>query len=76
MRFLLEPTCTECQFQAPAGYDVRVLPAWTDFPTDDLQTDAAAMNSRLQTYIDGMPEQYYWVHKRFKVRPAGEAPVY
>ena len=60
----------------PAGYEVRVLPAWTDFPTDDLQTDAAAMNSRLQTYIDGMPEQYYWVHKRFKVRPAGEAPVY
>ena len=24
------------------------------------------MNERLQGYIDAMPEQYYWVHKRFK----------
>lgn len=59
-----------------SGYEVQVLPAWTDFPTDDLQADAATMNTRLQTYIDRMPDQYYWVHKRFKVRPAGEAPVY
>ena len=58
------------------GYEVRVLPAWTDFPTDDLQGDAATMNCQLQTYIDAMPEQYYWVHKRFKVRPPGQAPVY
>ena len=58
------------------GYDVQVLPAWTDFPTDDLQADAATMNRRLQTYIDQMPDQYYWVHKRFKVRPPGEASVY
>ena len=26
------------------------------------------MNQRLQGYIDTMPEQYYWVHKRFKTR--------
>lgn len=58
------------------GYEVRVLPAWTDFPTDDLQADAATMNRHLQTYIDAMPEQYYWVHKRFKARPAGQASVY
>jgi KDO2-lipid IV(A) lauroyltransferase len=34
------------------------------------------MNARLQTYIDTMPNQYYWVHKRFKDRPAGESPPY
>mgnify|MGYP003577418468 CR=1 FL=1 len=60
----------------PGGYDVQVLPAWPDFPTDDLQADTALMNARLQEYIDGMPEQYYWVHKRFKTRPEGEDPVY
>lgn len=59
-----------------SGYDVNVLPAWTDFPTDDLQADAATMNRNLQVYIDRMPNQYYWVHKRFKVRPAGEPSVY
>jgi KDO2-lipid IV(A) lauroyltransferase len=58
------------------GYDVHVKPAWTDFPTGDLSADAATMNRLLQTYIDAMPTQYYWVHKRFKVRPAGAPPVY
>jgi KDO2-lipid IV(A) lauroyltransferase len=60
----------------PTGYDVQVLPAWPDFPSDDLAADTALMNERLQDYIDGMPEQYYWVHKRFKTRPDGADPVY
>lgn len=60
----------------PGGYDVQVLPAWRDFPSDDLAADTALMNERLQDYIDGMPEQYYWVHKRFKTRPPGAKPVY
>ncbi|WHZ12667.1 MAG: lipid A biosynthesis lauroyl acyltransferase [Burkholderiaceae bacterium] len=60
----------------PGGYETEVLPAWTDFPTEDIEADTALMNRRLQTYIDAMPEQYYWVHKRFKTRPAGEQPVY
>ena len=34
------------------------------------------MNRCLQSYIDTMPTQYYWVHKRFKVRPAGADSVY
>jgi KDO2-lipid IV(A) lauroyltransferase len=34
------------------------------------------MNRRLECYIDEMPDQYYWVHKRFKSRPPGEPPVY
>jgi KDO2-lipid IV(A) lauroyltransferase len=52
------------------------LPAWQAYPTNELETDTAQMNLRLQSYIDTMPEQYYWVHKRFKDRPAGEADVY
>jgi len=58
------------------GYEVEVLPAWHDFPTDDAVADTALMNRRLQDWIDTMPGQYYWVHKRFKDRPAGQAPVY
>ena len=58
------------------GYEVRVLPAWKDFPSDDLTSDTALMNQRLQGYIDTMPDQYYWVHKRFKTRPDGMPPVY
>ena len=58
------------------GYDVQVLPAWTDFPSGDPVADTALMNARLQDYIATMPAQYYWVHKRFKTRPEGEASVY
>jgi KDO2-lipid IV(A) lauroyltransferase len=55
---------------------VEIMPAWKDFPSEDLTADTALMNHRLQSYIDAMPEQYYWVHKRFKDRPPGESPVY
>lgn len=60
----------------PGGYEVRVLPAWDGFPTDDVEADTALMNRRLEEWIDAMPEQYYWVHKRFKTRPPGEPSVY
>lgn len=60
----------------PWGYEVRIRPSWQGFPTDDLTADAAVMNLRLQAWIDEMPTQYYWVHKRFKVRPPGEPAVY
>lgn len=60
----------------PWGYEVEVLPAWDDFPSDDVSADTALMNRRLQTWIDTMPAQYYWVHKRFKTRPPGELSLY
>jgi Kdo2-lipid IVA lauroyltransferase/acyltransferase len=58
------------------GYEVQVLPAWDDVPGPDVTADTALMNQRLEGYIDTMPEQYFWVHKRFKDRPEGQAPVY
>ena len=60
----------------PRGYDVTVMPAWQGYPSSDLQADTALMNRRLQDYIDQMPDQYYWVHKRFKTRPEGAAAPY
>jgi Kdo2-lipid IVA lauroyltransferase/acyltransferase len=59
-----------------SGYEVRVLDAWAGFPTKDATADTALMNERLQGYIDELPGQYYWVHKRFKTRPPGEPGVY
>jgi Kdo2-lipid IVA lauroyltransferase/acyltransferase len=53
------------------GYEVQVLPAWSDFPTGDAVADTARMNAKLEHYILTMPDQYYWVHKRFKDRPQG-----
>ncbi len=58
------------------GYVVEILPCWQGFPSADVVADTALMNRRLQTYIDAMPEQYFWVHKRFKDRPPGLPSVY
>ena len=58
------------------GYDIEILPAWTDVPSGDLYADTALMNQRLESYIQTMPAQYYWVHKRFKDQPDGLAPPY
>lgn len=60
----------------PNGYEITVLPAWLDYPTGDLDADTRRMNLELQAYIDPMPDQYYWVHKRFKDRPQGQTPPY
>jgi Kdo2-lipid IVA lauroyltransferase/acyltransferase len=58
------------------GYDIVVKPAWSDFPTADVEADTARMNRMLQEYIGEMPDQYYWVHKRFKSRPPGLPDLY
>jgi KDO2-lipid IV(A) lauroyltransferase len=60
----------------PSGYEVMVMPPWQDYPTRDATADTAEMNRRLEAFIATMPEQYYWVHKRFKNRPPGEPGVY
>ncbi len=58
------------------GYEVEILPAWTDVPSGNLEADTVLMNQRLEAYIQTMPAQYYWVHKRFKDQPEGSASPY
>jgi KDO2-lipid IV(A) lauroyltransferase len=58
------------------GYEVQVHPAWQNYPGGDITADTVLMNRCLEDYIRAMPEQYYWVHKRFKTRPPGQPPVY
>lgn len=58
------------------GYVLEVGPVWPDYPTDDVVADTARMNREIEDLARTMPEQYYWVHKRFKTRPEGEPGVY
>ena len=58
------------------GYAARFYPAWDDFPTGDVDADTRRMNEFIEARVREMPEQYYWVHKRFKTRPPGEARFY
>lgn len=57
-------------------YILRFHTAWDDFPTDDVEADTRRMNAYLEARIREAPEQYFWVHRRFKTRPEGEKGVY
>jgi KDO2-lipid IV(A) lauroyltransferase len=62
--------------QTDSGYVTRFYPAWTDFPGGDVETDTRRMNAFIEERVREMPEQYFWLHQRFKSRPPGGAPVY
>ena len=62
--------------QADGTVQLRFYPAWEHFPSDDIAADVQRMNDFIEQRIREMPEQYYWLHKRFKTRPAGEAGFY
>ena len=64
------------QLPDDGGYRLRFHPAWTDFPGSDVAADTRRMNAFIEEQVRAMPEQYYWVHKRFKTRPPGEARFY
>jgi len=58
------------------GYVVRFYPAWTGYPSGDEVADARRMLAFIEERVLEMPEQYHWLHKRFKTRPPGEAGFY
>lgn len=58
------------------GYEVEAGEPFANYPTDDPLADAHTLNAWLEQQILRQPEQYLWVHKRFKTRPAGAAALY
>ncbi len=54
------------------GYVLTFYPAWENYPSGDDIADARRMNAFIEDRIREMPEQYFWLHKRFKTRPEGE----
>lgn len=58
------------------SYTVEIQAPLEDFPSGDEAADARRLNSLLEQAILKAPEQYLWIHRRFKTRPPGEPPVY
>jgi KDO2-lipid IV(A) lauroyltransferase len=58
------------------GYVLTYYPAWENFPTQDVVADTRRVNAFIEDRVREMPEQYYWLHKRFKTRPEGEPKFY
>ena len=74
-RAVVVPAVTR-QLPGSQGYVLQFYPAWENYPTDDVEADTRRMNAFIEDRVREMPEQYYWVHKRFKTRPPGERSPY
>jgi KDO2-lipid IV(A) lauroyltransferase len=58
------------------GYRLTIEPPLENFPGADETEDAARFNALIESQIRAHPEQYLWIHRRFKSRPEGLAKVY
>ncbi|WP_267225227.1 LpxL/LpxP family Kdo(2)-lipid IV(A) lauroyl/palmitoleoyl acyltransferase [Dyella silvae] len=59
-----------------AGYALRLGAPLQDFPSADPLQDTARVNVSIEEMARAAPEQYLWVHKRFKTRPEGSPSIY
>ena len=58
------------------GYDLFILPPLENFPSGDDVQDATTINEIISEQVILAPDQYLWLHRRFKSRPAGESRLY
>jgi KDO2-lipid IV(A) lauroyltransferase len=62
--------------QVPDGYEVELMPPWENYPGASVEADTEFVNKFIESQVLRMPEQYFWLHKRFKTRPPGEQRFY
>jgi KDO2-lipid IV(A) lauroyltransferase len=59
-----------------SGYRIRLLPALAGFPSADEAADTLRVNMLVEDAVRASPEQYLWVHRRFKSTPQGRSDLY
>jgi len=57
-------------------YQLSVSAPLADFPSKDVQADTQRVNNQIEQMVKQSPEQYLWLHKRFKTRPPGSESFY
>lgn len=57
-------------------YVLRVAPALEDFPSADPVADSARVNAQIEAMVREAPDQYLWIHRRFKRQPEGRSRFY
>jgi KDO2-lipid IV(A) lauroyltransferase len=65
-----------CRRLADDTYVATIGPPLDGVPSDDEIDDVRRLTQTLEAYIATCPEQYWWIHKRFKGRPASYPDIY
>lgn len=77
-RFNDSPVVLMTQFRdlASGTWELSFHPPLAGFPSGDDVADATRINALIEHEVRRHPEQYLWVHRRFKTRPAGQPDPY
>ena len=57
-------------------YELTLYPAFDNFPSDDPAADTRRYVDLLEQHVRTCPEQYFWVHRKFKDLPEGYPDFY
>lgn len=68
-------TVTMVRKNDKSGYRLFIMPEMENYPQEEAAA-AAYINRVIESEIMRAPEQYLWVHRRFKTRPVGHASLY
>ncbi|WP_235937599.1 LpxL/LpxP family Kdo(2)-lipid IV(A) lauroyl/palmitoleoyl acyltransferase [Marinobacter caseinilyticus] len=60
--------------EGEVGYDIYFQPALENFPSADEMADASRVNATIEREVRRYPDQYLWMHRRFKTRPSSSDP--
>lgn len=58
------------------GYEIEFMPAFESLPSGDNHADLHVLSQHYERCIRNNPEEYLWVHRRFKTRPQGQEKLY
>ena len=57
-------------------WSIHFSPALEHYPSSDVIADATRINEIIEAAVRKHPEQYLWMHRRFKTRPPGADKLY
>lgn len=59
-----------------SGYRLTLEPALDAFPSDDPEADTQRINDIIERWVREHPDQYLWIHRRFRTRPKRDDPPF
>jgi len=61
---------------ADGRYQITIDQPWENWPSSNPVADTHVYMQKLEAEVRKHPEQYLWVHRRFKTRPIGSPDIY